>query len=316
MAGMSQNSGFFSTIDSDGDNAVLFADIVGSSKIYQKMGNSRAQREVDRLLTLMIQIVQAHGGQLVKTIGDEIMVIFSDAECAAESAIALNLKVQEQGYAIRTGLAFGDLIFDGDDVFGNTVNRAASLVRAAHSRQILLDQSLFEELPFWLLNYCDLYDRLILKGSDHKALVYRLNWQAEDTPALDITQVSGSLVTSKTHYAQELELSVRGQMVVITAGQKPITLGRDPAVVDFVIPDPKISRLHCIISFSRGKFIFEDRSTNGSYIQENGHPEIYLRRESAPLVDCGKISLGQPSRGSHEVVKFRHLSTLAAQTLV
>jgi len=291
----------------DCDHAVLFADIVGSSDLYQQLGNSLAQREIDRLMSMMIQVIQAHGGQLVKTIGDEIMVIFSDPECAAESAIALNLKIQEQNRAIRTGMAYGALIFDGTDAFGDTVNRAASLVSAAHSKQILVDQALYEQMPYWLLNYCDLYDRLRHKGSEHRALVYRLNWQAEGCEDLEVTHVNDSLVSSQTSFAREIELTINNETFPFCSSDKPFTIGRDPSIVQCVISGPKISRLHCIISFSRGKFIFEDRSTNGSYIQEAEQPQLYLRRESAPLVRGGKIVLGQQQSIEHNVISFRHL---------
>lgn len=299
-------------IGNAGDHAVLFADIVGSSLLYQHLGNVRAQREIDRLLTIMIQVVQAHGGQLVKTIGDEIMVIFEDPECASESAIALNLKIQEQNQSLRTGLAFGSLIFDDLDVFGNTVNRAASLVRAAHSRQILADQALYERMPYWLINCSDLYDRLVLKGCEGKALVYRLNWQADGSD-LDVTQVSGSLM--RTHSqplnAMELELTVNKEIFFFAAADKPLTLGRDPTIVHCVVPDPMVSRLHGIISYHRGKYIFEDRSTNGSYLQETTKPKLYLRRESAPLVGQGQILLGQSTDEGTNIIHFQQVPALS-----
>ncbi|WP_045858982.1 adenylate/guanylate cyclase domain-containing protein [Teredinibacter purpureus] len=293
-------------VEKNGYHAVLFADIVGSSAIYQELGNNLAQREIDRLMTLMIQVVHAHGGQLVKTIGDEIMVVFDDPECAGESSIALNLKMQDEKRAIRTGLAFGDLVFDGPDVFGNTVNRAASLVSAAQRKQILMDQTMYEEMPYWLLNYCELYDRLVLKGSETKALVYRLNWQQESHADLSITQVTGTHINSRTRFANEIEITINNESFFFTSADNPLTIGRDPAVAQCVIRNPKVSRLHGIISFHRGKFIYEDRSTNGSYLGEKQHPQVYLRRESAPLVRKGEITLGQPDADDNNVITFNH----------
>ncbi|SMF09004.1 Adenylate cyclase, class 3 [Alteromonadaceae bacterium Bs31] len=287
--------------------SVLFADIVGSSKLYQELGNLRAQQTVENLLSLMTQVTHAHGGQLVKTIGDEIMVIFEDAECAAEAAIANNLKIQEQGHAIRSGMAYGTLIFDGPDAFGNTVNRAASLVSAANTKQILVDQALYEQLPMWLLSCCELYDRLVLKGSDNKALVYRLNWQEDAGADITATQVSGSLVSSKTHTATELELVIQGKKIIFNSDDEDFTIGRDPSSAQYVLPDPKVSRHHCSFSFHRGKFIFTDTSTNGSYVQEEDQPQLYVRGESLPLLRKGRIALGQPALGELNVIYFRHL---------
>jgi len=286
--------------------AVLFADIVGSSKLYVQLGNASAQREIDRLLTIMIHVVQKHGGQLVKTIGDEIMVTFEDPEQAAEAAIALNLKIQDENQSVRTGMSYGPLIFDGPDVFGNTVNRAASLVRAAHSVQILVDCELFEYMPYWLLNYCDMYDRLVLKGSESKATVYRLNWQSDDSD-LNITQVNGGLIQSQITHNSKLELTIGTERYIHHASDEPLTIGRDPAISLCTIAHPCVSRLHCVIAYNRGKFIFEDRSTNGSYLQERGQPQLYLRKESAPLLVEGSITLGQSEADSLATLHFKHI---------
>lgn len=288
-----------------GQYAVLFADIVGSSKLYVQLGNASAQKEIDRLLNLMIDAVHKHGGQLVKTIGDEIMVIFEKPELAAESAIALNLKIQDENQSVRTGMSYGPLIFDGPDVFGNTVNRAASLVRAAHSGQILVDHELFEFMPYWLLNYCDMYDRLVLKGSDAKAMVYRLNWQSEDED-LSITQVNGGAIQSQSGAPKELELIIGKEVFCYRPSDEPLTIGRDPALSLCTVSNPRVSRLHCVIAYNRGKFILEDRSTNGSYLQEKSQPQLYLRRESAPLVGQGTIILGQTEEDQSATIHFRH----------
>jgi len=285
--------------------AVLFADIVGSSRFYQELGNTQGQRKVDALLSLMIHLIQSHGGRLVKTIGDEIMVIFDEVESAAEAAIAINLKVQDQGESIRTGMAYGSLIFDRFDAFGNTVNRAASLVSAANTKQILMDQSLFDEMPYWLVNCCDLYDRLKLKGGEDKALVYRLDWQSESDADLTQTQVSGAVNAAKNQTPRQLELTVAGATLTLEPSDLSLSFGRDPALVEHVVADSKVSRQHGHIAFNRGKFIYTDHSTNGSFVQEENQPQLYLRRESIPLIQRGSISLGQPSHDAANIIFYR-----------
>jgi class 3 adenylate cyclase len=60
----------------DGGVAVLFADIAGSTRLYDALGDTDAKTMIDEALTAMRVITQRHGGRIIKTIGDELMCLF------------------------------------------------------------------------------------------------------------------------------------------------------------------------------------------------------------------------------------------------
>ncbi|WP_188150606.1 adenylate/guanylate cyclase domain-containing protein [Teredinibacter waterburyi] len=284
---------------------VLFADIVGSSRIYQQLGNSRAQHEIARILALLIDIAEEHDGELVKTIGDEIMVYFLGLEEACQAGIAMNLRMEDENRQLRTGMAMGPLIFHRQDVYGDTVNAAASLVRIAKQQQILVNETLFESLPPWLLSHCELFDRFKYKGTDSMALVYRLNWSADAPgPQLEATLV-GAIAATSDHSSVELRLGLDGSPLVYHASDPPLHIGRDRDSVRLLVDDARVSRNHATIYFRRGKFIFEDNSTNGSYMIDPSRAPIYLRRESAPLGEHGRITLGELDMPEHITIHYK-----------
>ena len=55
---------------------VLYADISGSSRIYEQSGDVTAQRDIVRCLNLLAEVAHSHGGRLEQTIGDEVMCSF------------------------------------------------------------------------------------------------------------------------------------------------------------------------------------------------------------------------------------------------
>ena len=70
--------------------AILFADIVDSSRLYATYGDAEARRIVSACLDRMTQIVSEHRGAVVKTIGDEIMCSFPSADEAVTAAVQMH----------------------------------------------------------------------------------------------------------------------------------------------------------------------------------------------------------------------------------
>src|SRR5438034_11824891 len=73
--------------------AILFADVAGSTRLYETLGDNSALAAVDSVLRLVADAVIAQGGRVVKTIGDEIMAAFSTAEAACEAAMGMQRAV-------------------------------------------------------------------------------------------------------------------------------------------------------------------------------------------------------------------------------
>src|SRR5690606_20094072 len=94
--------------------AIMFADVSGSSALYKRAGNEQAKAIVDNVLNFMAALTIVHNGEVVKTIGDEIMARFEHSEEACETAIAIQQRclkeLQQHLIAVRIGIAFGPAI--------------------------------------------------------------------------------------------------------------------------------------------------------------------------------------------------------------
>src|SRR5437879_12427272 len=73
---------------------VLFADITGSTRLYETAGDSRAAEEIAVCMQKLREAVEAHGGRVVKTMGDAIMALFSTPNAAAAAAARMQTDVE------------------------------------------------------------------------------------------------------------------------------------------------------------------------------------------------------------------------------
>src|ERR1051325_580839 len=122
---------------------VLFADLAGSTALYERLGDVAARRIVADCLSRAAAVVSEHGGHLVKTIGDEILATFATADAGATGAEGLvrALSVPSSGAAgelgMHVGFHLGPVIEEDGDAFGSTVNVAARVVGLAKMGEIL-----------------------------------------------------------------------------------------------------------------------------------------------------------------------------------
>jgi len=118
-----------------------FADLVSFTTLVRRLSERELATVVQRFEVLTSDIVTAHGGRIVKTVGDEIL--FSNREAAPAAATALDLVDAMSGDdvlpAVRVGMAAGPVLSRLGDVFGTTVNRASRLTAIAHPGNILID---------------------------------------------------------------------------------------------------------------------------------------------------------------------------------
>src|SRR5215831_18434436 len=68
------------------ERAILFADVSGSTSLYETLGDKPAAKAIDALLGTLREVIETRDGQVVKTIGDELMVVFNNASAACEAA--------------------------------------------------------------------------------------------------------------------------------------------------------------------------------------------------------------------------------------
>ncbi|WP_030760046.1 adenylate/guanylate cyclase domain-containing protein [Streptomyces griseus] len=128
--------------------AVGFADLVGFTRLTRRLEEEELGELVEAFETTCADLVAAHGGRLIKTLGDEVLYAADDAGIAAEIALRLieTLSQDETMPALRVGIAFGTVTTRMGDVFGTTVNLASRLTSIAPKDAVLVDSAFAEEL--------------------------------------------------------------------------------------------------------------------------------------------------------------------------
>ena len=74
--------------------AVLFADLVRSTSLYEKLGDRMAQSIVAACLSGMEKVTRDNGGEVIKTIGDEVMSVFPSVDQAVQAAVQMHQTVE------------------------------------------------------------------------------------------------------------------------------------------------------------------------------------------------------------------------------
>lgn len=287
--------------------SIVFADISGSTRLYETLGDAVARELVAQCLGLMSEHIEKFSGTVIKTIGDEIMCTFPSAAQAVEAAMGMQEGVTEDlphrnrntpsTLTIRVGLHHGPAILEGGDVFGDAVNTAARMAGLAKGGQIITTQETTNQLPPALRASTRHLDRISVKGKADEIDIFEVIWQAED-----VTRMATGLLTGKIRDAK-LRLNYNGVECELDQDMDhPLILGRGKKA-DMVIDDSMASREHARIECRRGKFILTDMSTNGTYVQTPEGPS-YLRREDLVLIGEGRIALGRELSEATEYVTY------------
>ena len=274
---------------------ILFADVCGSTKLYETLGDSIARETVAKCVSIMGEETQRQSGRVVKTIGDEVMSVFEDPSAAADAAsvmqerISSGLVVQGRNISIRVGFHFGPVIVEADgDVYGDAVNTAARMAGQAKAGQILTTASTVEKLSdLWKASTRQI-DRAAVKGKKDEIDMIEILWQRED-----VTRMSTAFKPSgETAKKAKLLLRYRDQSVEVNESNSSIVMGRADEN-DLVVKNTLISRLHARIEYRKGNFVLVDQSINGTYVRTSSGEELFVRRDNYPIKGNGIIGLGQ-----------------------
>ena len=270
---------------------VLFADVVGSTKLYDTLGDELAKQMIDECLATLQNVVQQYGGRVIKTIGDEIMCVLPSADNGCLAATDMHHKVMALPMvssvkrSVRVGFHFGPVIEEKGDVFGDTVNVAARMAGLAKGMQIITTGTTVAYMSKMLQLSTRPIAALSVKGKGDDVNVAEVIWQGGD----ELTMSTSSIAfTSK---AGTLQLEHNGRALVLEHGSAAIVLGRD-ALCEVVISDRNASRQHARIECRRDKFFLIDQSTNGSFVTIANEAEVVLRREEIMLRGSGRIGFG------------------------
>jgi adenylate cyclase len=292
----------------------LFADVVDSTKLYERLGDAIALTAIDQTVSLLTQIADKRGGEFIKPTGDGALLLFATAKAACDAAVDIQTELRNRTTETPTGIVTVDLrigmqvgmvtranVGERADVYGDTVNVAARIAALAAGGQIMLTDAVRSGLPPHLAACCRALGPIQLRGKAEAVPVFEMLWNVSATLTM-AGPVASRMAASAA--GPELVLRYGGTERVLSAKQPTVVLGRSPQC-DIVVADALASRTHARVELRNGKFIVIDLSSNGTYVKTGDAPDFALKREEAVLAGSGMISFGHPAgNGGGESVVF------------
>ncbi|QNP48753.1 adenylate/guanylate cyclase domain-containing protein [Diaphorobacter aerolatus] len=282
---------------------VVFADIVGSTSLYETLGNEHAALMVTEVVQWMAGRIQAEGGRVIKTLGDGIMALFDEPSVAVEGMLnvmrahreRISRPIHKINPDVRVGLDCGEVVDVGGDCYGDAVNTAARLCDRAAAGEIWATEAVVRataEMPtarFVRLGH------LKVRGKSEPLLMYQIEWRTEEgveqlTQHAGLTEFGGVAGSAPL----QIQFSWGRAHMQFRSSEVPVHLGRS-SDAHLYIDDPRVSRLHARIDWHDGTFKLTDLSTFGTWVRFDGSDTpIQLRRDSCVLHGNGEMALSVP----------------------
>ncbi len=287
--------------------AIVFADVVGSTQLYDKFGDTKASETVALCLDVMKDATHQFNGTVIKTIGDEVMSTFETVDDAMGAAVMMQSRVTTESrdngipVSIRIGCHFGPVVQEQNDIFGAAVHTANRMTSQAKARQIVISGFTVDQMSPDLRRQTRQIDVATVRGRLDEVALYELVWQPDEaTSMLPTIEWEG-----RDRRASKLLINFRDKTIELSDRRKSINLGRADDN-DLVVKGNLISRIHAKIEMRRGKFVLIDQSTNGTFLQNARGQETFVRRDSTELAGEGTIGLGRAEEpGSNLAIYYK-----------
>ncbi|CAN5797775.1 hypothetical protein BH09PSE5_BH09PSE5_25170 [soil metagenome] len=285
---------------------VLFADLRGSTSLYERLGNAEATTVVTHSVALLAQVVTNCGGIVIKTLGDGLMAVFDMPGAGIQAADEMHESLERivsrgtvAGSAGGTGrmpalklqvaLAHGEIVEMAGDCFGDAVNVAARLLGHAGDNETLATVTVLQGLNLVQRNRFRSLDRMQLRGRSEPVHVYLLEARRDHEDVAPST-LYGDLTPNLD--PEGIRLVWLNANKVFAGQSMPVVLGRSPQAT-YCIDDSRVSRSHARIDWHGGTFQLTDLSYNGTYVRfDNDETVVSLRRGTCTLHGAGVIGLG------------------------
>lgn len=294
---------------------IAFVDLTGSVSVFETLGNDRATKAVTRLTQWIGSLGIENGGKVVKMLGDGVLLSFSNNRHAVETIIQI-----QQEHASRVarwpnrlkllmqiGMARGQVVQIDGDCFGDAVNVASRLSDLAGPEQILVTDQVIRKLGSRHGVRSRSLGPMRIKGRVEPCEVFRIEWQPEMlSEFLTLPADLHSLGNPAESLFGSIQLGWLDTSKSFNLTDLPLKIGRVPEA-DFVVNDPRVSRMHVSIDIRSGNYVLEDISSYGTWVRFDGAENaIALRRQECLLHSDGEIAMGAPfSDYSASTIRFK-----------
>jgi class 3 adenylate cyclase len=305
------------------ERTVVFADLRGSTSLFEKLGNAEATSIVTQTVSSMAGVITAAGGHVIKTLGDGLMAVFETPEQAVSAAHQMHEVLEElvargrtvgasigmRSLRVQVALARGEIVEMNGDCFGDAVNVAARLLDHAGDNETLITDGVFSGLAAAQQARFRSLDWMHLRGRAEPVLVHLMGGRRySDTVVTQFGIVESSAEPDGIRL-------IWGPLNRLYSGSRlPVVLGRSPQS-NFCVDDARVSRSHARIDSHGGTFTLSDLSYNGTYVRFASAGEVIaLRRGQCTLHGSGVIGLGgSPLDPTSAIVEFEVLIVAETQ---
>ena len=278
--------------------AILFADVVGSTQLYDKFGDTKASETVAECLEIMKDSTHQFNGTVIKTIGDEVMSTFESVDDAMSASIMMQGRItadnKKEGHipvSIRIGCHYGPVVQEQNDIFGAAVHTANRMTSQAKARQIVITGDTVKHMSEKFKEQTRQIDVATVRGKLDEIALYELLWNPDEATSM-LPTIEWE---RKERKASKIQLTFRNQTIEVSDKRKSVNLGRADDN-DLVIKGNLISRIHAKVEMRRGKIMIVDQSTNGTFLVNLHGDETFVRRDTAELNGEGTIGLGRAEK--------------------
>lgn len=282
---------------------VVFADLTESTAFFEALGNEKATRAVTRLTQWIGDVCVANQGRVVKKLGDGVLAVFATASDAANAVIEIQrghqLRLLNWPASIRmeikAGIASGEVVEVDGDCYGDAVNVASRLSDLSGANQIWATEAVVEQMDDALgVRFLSL-GPVTLRGKLEPLSLYRVEWQETGLGGNVTMQATLGQISRRDGQSEgQIHLSYLNLSRTFNSGEMPVHLGRS-AQAEFLVDDPRVSRLHARIEWRNGAFVLVDLSSFGTWVRFGGSDtDVPLRRDECLLHGQGEIALGVP----------------------
>jgi hypothetical protein len=291
---------------------VMFADVAGSTALFERLGDKEAMHAVERCLKRMKRSIDGYKGKTVQVVGDELLGAFEVAEDACQAAIDMQQRIADLPpvsglkLTIRIGLHCGAVVDDGKKLTGSAISTAARIAGIARRDQILCSSLLVKSLAESTFIAADPVPELGTVSEDGDSLtLFQINWSAYQGATAN--SALSTFGPSSTTPVDRLCVRHRGKAFLLDGKTPVLTIGRDLGC-KLIIDDRKASRQHARVERRGDGFYLIDTSTNGCFVTLSGRNEVMVRRNELLLENRGQISFGNSGNDPQaDIAEFEHL---------
>jgi hypothetical protein len=265
---------------------VLISDITGSTQLYESESNRSALDQISKVLARMREIVEQHGGQCVKSQGDDVLSFFDHSEPAFQAGLAMLREHWPAGLSVHVGTYLGEILNHENDIYGSAVNTAARLSSLAKPGEILVGDQGYDDLSPASKSQLLMIGELQLRGKAAPTRVYSCSVAELSEQTVIFSKAS----QDRSGGLEFAEIRLGDRVWRIAEGES-LTLGRS-SDCDIVLNDAWVSRKHAALSIRRWQLEFTDHSSTGSIIRTADGRDVALHRRATLLNGSGDIFLG------------------------